>query len=146
MLPFVISLPLLYPKTVGNGCAQYKSPSLLGKFSLIYYGLWHKHNPPENSNHMLACITLSLYNVDFVLFHNVTCYINSLWSCIHINIVYFLNLMCTLVATYVILERLECNINVVARVISGQVLWCQNKYSIRGYSPFPTLIGLSRVT
>ena len=46
-------------------------------------------------------------NVDFVLFHNVTCYNNSLLSCIHANTTKLLNITCTLVATSVILQSLE---------------------------------------
>ena len=46
-------------------------------------------------------------NVDFMLFHNITCYTNSLLSRIHGNIAYLLNITCTLVATSMILGRLE---------------------------------------
>ena len=46
------------------------------------------------------------YNVDFVLFHNVTC-ADSLLSCIHVNTTYLLDITCTLVATCVILGKLE---------------------------------------
>ena len=43
-------------------------------------------------------------NVDFVLFHNVTCYANSLISCIRVNIADFLTITCTLIVTCMILE------------------------------------------
>ena len=43
-------------------------------------------------------------NVDFVLFHNVTCYMNSLFLlCIHVNTTNRLNITSTLVATSVTL-------------------------------------------
>ena len=45
---------------------------------------------------------------DFVLFHNVKCYIDSLLARIHVNIDDLLTITCTLVATSVILGRLEC--------------------------------------
>ena len=45
-------------------------------------------------------------NVDFVVSCNVTCYTNSLVSCICANVVYLLNVNCTLVATCTILGRL----------------------------------------
>ena len=48
-------------------------------------------------------------NVDFVLFHNVTCYTNSLLSCIQVHTTNLFSIMCTLVATCMILGRLECN-------------------------------------
>ena len=41
-------------------------------------------------------------------FHNVICYTNSLLSCIHVNVACLLNVMYTLVATCMILGRLEC--------------------------------------
>ena len=47
-------------------------------------------------------------NVEFVLFHNITCYTKYLLSCIRVNKVYLFNITCTLVATSMILGRLEC--------------------------------------
>ena len=55
----------------------------------------------------LLVVTL-LCNVDFVFFHNVTCYTTSLLSCIHVNTTNLLNIMCTMVATCVLSRRLEC--------------------------------------
>jgi hypothetical protein len=47
-------------------------------------------------------------NVDFVLFHKLTCYTNSLLLCIHVNIhAYLLDTTCTLVATCMILGSIE---------------------------------------
>jgi hypothetical protein len=45
----------------------------------------------------------------FVSFHNVTCYTNSIVSCIHVNTTLLHNIACTLVATGVILRSLECS-------------------------------------
>ena len=36
--PSLVSLLLLYPKTQGNGCPQFKSPSLLSHFPPWYHG------------------------------------------------------------------------------------------------------------
>jgi hypothetical protein len=47
-------------------------------------------------------------HISFVLFHNVTCYTNSIVSCIHVNTTKPHNFMCILVATCVILRSLEC--------------------------------------
>jgi hypothetical protein len=47
-------------------------------------------------------------NVDFVSFHNVTCCTNPLLSCILVNTANLMIIMCTLVATGVILGRLDC--------------------------------------
>jgi hypothetical protein len=44
----------------------------------------------------------------FVLFHSVTCYTNSIVSCIHVNTTNLRNIMCTLVATCVVLWSVEC--------------------------------------
>ena len=46
--------------------------------------------------------------VDFVSFKYVTRYINSLLSHIHVNTTDLLNITCTLVATCMIIGRLEC--------------------------------------
>jgi len=45
---------------------------------------------------IILCPMYEIINV--VLFHNVTCYNNSLLSCIHVSIAKFLNITCTLVA------------------------------------------------
>jgi len=50
-------------------------------------------------------------HISFVLFHNVTCYTKSIVSCIHVNTTKLRNIMCTLVATCVILRSLECIMN-----------------------------------
>ena len=47
-------------------------------------------------------------HISFVLLCNVTCYANSIVSCIHVNTTKLSNIMCTLVATGVILRSLEC--------------------------------------
>jgi hypothetical protein len=47
-------------------------------------------------------------HISFVLFHNVTCYTNSTASHIHVNTTKLHNITCTLVATGVILQSLEC--------------------------------------
>jgi hypothetical protein len=39
MSPSVMSLPLLYPESLGNGCAQFKSPPLLPHYPLIHHSL-----------------------------------------------------------------------------------------------------------
>ena len=46
-------------------------------------------------------------HISFVLFHSVTCYTNSIVSRIHVNTIKLRNIMCTLVATGVILRSLE---------------------------------------
>ena len=58
-------------------------------------------------SHTSCCHYCQYFTVTFVLFQNVTCYIDSLLSCIHVNTTYLLNIMCTLVATCMILGRLE---------------------------------------
>ena len=55
----LISLLLLYPKTLGNGCFQFKSHSLLSCLPPIYHGFWHWSKASKNSIHTLTHITLS---------------------------------------------------------------------------------------
>jgi hypothetical protein len=116
--PFVISILLLYFETLGNGCAQFKSPSLLPHFPLIHHGfdikLFHQRIQTTHS-HTSCCHHCQYCNVDLVLFHISIRYTNSLISCIHVNTVDLLNIMCTLVAMCMILGRLECILD-----ISGQ--------------------------
>ena len=47
-------------------------------------------------------------HISFVLFRNITCYTNSLVSCIHVNTTKLRNITRTLVATGVTLQSLEC--------------------------------------
>ena len=46
-------------------------------------------------------------HISFALFHNVTCYTNSIVSCIQVNTTKLHNITCTLVARGVILQSLE---------------------------------------
>jgi hypothetical protein len=55
-------------------------------------------------------------HISFVLFHNVTCYTNSIISCIHVNTTTLHNIMCTLVATCVILQSLKRNKHTMKRL------------------------------
>jgi hypothetical protein len=56
-LNFVISTSLtpllLYPKTLGKWCLQFKYHSLLSQFPTIYHGFWHQHKVVE-SEHEVA--------------------------------------------------------------------------------------------
>ena len=63
------------------------------------------------------CRFLSLFHVDFVLVRYVTRYTNSLLSIC--NTTYLLNITCTLIATCMILGKLECSIY---RTKSGHAL------------------------
>jgi hypothetical protein len=57
---------------------------------------------------MYEIINSNIAMLHFVLFHNVTCYTNSLLLCIHVNIIEFYNITCTSVTTNVILQNLDC--------------------------------------
>jgi hypothetical protein len=52
--------------------------------------------------------TNSSPHISFVLFHNVASYTNSIASCICVNTTKLCHIMCTLVATCVMLRSLEC--------------------------------------
>ena len=68
------------------------------------------------------CNHCHYYNVDFVLFHNVTCYIDSLFSRFHVNTTKLPNITCTLVATSMILRGLECTPFIVSRTLFAKGL------------------------
>ena len=102
-------LIFLYPRTLGNGCAQFIPPSLLSHFPPICHGhddkVFHQRTQTTCS-HTSRCHHCHYCNVDFVLSHSVTCYTNV--SINHASMVtptYLLTITCTLVATIVILER-----------------------------------------
>ena len=101
--------PLLYPESLGNKCAQFNSPSLLSHFPPYVMGFDIKRVQSKNLKDTLMshCHHCYCCNVDFVLFLHVACYTNSMLSDIHANTT---NLHpCTLVATCMILGRLECS-------------------------------------
>jgi hypothetical protein len=47
-------------------------------------------------------------HISCMLFHDITCYTNSIVSCIHVNTTNLHNITCTLVATCVLLWSLGC--------------------------------------
>ena len=61
-------------------------------------------------------------HISFVLFHNVTCCINSIASRIHGNTTNLCKIMCTLIATSVILRNLECNVMQACKKIKRFIL------------------------
>jgi hypothetical protein len=70
---------------------------------------WCMHMPhrPRRPSGVFHTIKM----LHFVLFHNVTCYTNSIVSHIHVNTTKLCNITRTLVATCVILRSLECTQN-----------------------------------
>ena len=123
LLSSLISLYLLYPKTRGNKCSHPKYPSLLSHCPPIYHGFWHQriqttYSHVSHCHHYNYC---HYCNVDFVLFHNITCFTNYLLSSIHVSTIYLLNITCTLVSKSVVLWMLECN-----RIFTSCVKYCIN--------------------
>jgi hypothetical protein len=77
---------------------------------IIYFDIKIIHQRIQTiGSHASRCHHCHYCNVSFVLFYNVTYYTNPLFSYIHVNTTYLLNITCTLVATCVIIRRLECN-------------------------------------
>ena len=62
----------------------------------------------SHASHCHGCTYCHYCNLDVMLFYNVTHCTCSLFSHVHVNTTHLLNTMCTLVATCMILERLEC--------------------------------------
>ena len=129
------SLLLLYPKTLRNWCAQFKSSSLLSQFPSIYHRFWHWSNSPWNSYHMVARIVLSssspmsLLQYSLVVILYVTTYTICLLSHIHVNTTHLLGIVCTSIAACMILRRLEC-------VLFGKTISCHLK-ALAIVSPLP---------
>ena len=66
----------------------------------------HRLGRPSGVDHTTPHHTIKMSH--FVLFHSVTCYSDSIVSCIHVNNTKLHNITCTLVAKGVIPQRLEC--------------------------------------
>ena len=104
----LMSRLLLYPETLGSGCSQFKSLSpyrhitfqhIMGFDNIInHQGIQTTRLHASRYHHCNYC---HYCEADYVLFHNATCYINSLLSRMHVNTTKFLNITCTLVATSV---------------------------------------------
>ena len=87
---------------------------------------WCMHMPHRLGRSSGVDHTTSFNMLHFVLFHSVTCYANSLVSCIHVNTTKLRNITCTLVATGVILRSLECTcMPKKSRVPSTDATWWQ---------------------
>ena len=101
-LTSIMSLPLLYPETMGNGCAQSKPSSLLSHFlsCITDFDIKIIHQIIQTTRpHASRCHHCHYCSIDFVLFHNVTCYTYCLLLDMHVNTTTLLNITCTLVAT-----------------------------------------------
>ena len=86
-------------------CRHISLPYIMGLglgLGLIRQRIWTTGLHASHWYHCHYC------NVDFVSFHNITCYTNSLLSCIHVNTANLLNITYTLIVTGVTLRMLEC--------------------------------------
>ena len=94
----------------GNGCAQFKFPSLLSHFSLIYHGFWlkiiHQRIQTNARMHHVVIIVI-IVMLTLCDSPKATHYTKFLLSHIHVNTTNLFNISCTLVAVSVILRRLE---------------------------------------
>ena len=105
--------PSLISQTLGNGCSQFNLTPYY-HISFPYITCWilkqtiQEIKPHARTHHaVINSNSCHYYNVHFMLFHNITCYTNSLLSRIHVTTTKLLNTRCTLVATSVILWSWE---------------------------------------
>ena len=67
-------LLLLYPKTLGTGCSQIKSHSLLSRFPLMYHRFSHQSKPPKNLNHYVHTYHVVIMIVIVIIALLTSCY------------------------------------------------------------------------
>ena len=65
MSPIVMSLPLLYPKTLGNIFVYFLKPSLLSHFPFMYHGFrikinHHKIQILSHTHHVVIIVTTTI--------------------------------------------------------------------------------------
>ena len=111
-----MSSPSSYTPNVRIVCSRFESHCLSSRFPYVYimgFDIKINHQRIQTTHsHASRCHHCSYCqqcNLDFVVFHNVTCYYNPRLSHIHVNTTKLLKITCTLVATSVILQSLECN-------------------------------------
>ena len=111
-LTSVLSLPLLYFETLRRErhvrswnlppCCHFTLPYIMGLgIEVIRRSIQITHLHTSRCHHGHYC------NGVFVLFYDVTCYTHSLFSCTRVNIAFLLNITRALVATCMVLGRLE---------------------------------------
>jgi hypothetical protein len=94
------------------------SPCVSATFFFIFFFLCHLLNVGACICHITQEVehtrvgdrrmNLNCIHISFVLFYNITCYTNSIITHINVNTTKLCNIMCTLVATCVILWSLKC--------------------------------------
>jgi hypothetical protein len=112
--PSIMSLPLLYLETLGNRHAQFITPSLLSHLALINHKFWlvviHQRIQTTCSTHHIVITVLVIIIVLLTLCYSImshirlVLYYHASMSALHTSLI----IMCTLVATCMLLRRLEC--------------------------------------
>ena len=112
-MKFVINANHQRSQPTPSHCAMCQHVDLLLLLPLVEWciHLPHHSGRPNGVDH--NCVGDGRTNsncphISFMLFHNITSYIDSIVSRIHVSTAKLSNITCTLVATYVILRSLEC--------------------------------------
>ena len=117
----LMSLLFLYPKTLGTGCSRLKPHFLCHVSPPNVMGFDIQINPvkPHAHTHHVVPIAMSTSCYSIMSF---ACHTTPLLPRLHVNTTKLLDITCTLVATSVTLQSVECVYSIAPSTTSGRFL------------------------